>query len=260
MGTKSNDVAQMKICDPLADLFCDEREILDAFLPFEDAVVLELGCGKAEKTRAIAQAGKIASITAIEVDRIQHAENLLLPNLPNVTFALGGAEAIPSPDAKFDIVLMFKSLHHVPLDMMDQAIAEIVRVLKPGGLAYFSEPVFAGELNNILRLFHDEEVVREAAFALIKKAVLTGALELVDERFFYTETRFESFEQFEARMINVTHTDHRLSSEVYDTVRRRFMAHFGAQGASFRQPMRVDLLRRPAKPPAGAKGNAQRTG
>ncbi len=236
---------QMRICDPTADLFCDEREILEALLPFEGADVLELGCGKAEKTRAIAKTGKAASITAIEVDRIQHAENLRVADLPEVTFALGGAEAIPAPDAKFDIVLMFKSLHHVPLDKMDQALAEIHRVLKPCGLAYISEPVFAGDYNEIMRLFHDEEAVRAAAFASVRKAVLAGMFELVDEKFFDTESRFESFEQFDARVLKVTHSDHRLSNELYDTVRRKFMAHAGPQGVRFRQPMRVDLLRRP---------------
>ncbi len=231
----------------MADLFCDEKVILEELLPFDDAVVLELGCGKAEKTKMIANAGRVSSITAIEVDRIQHAENLRITDLPKVTFVLGGAEAIPTSDAQFDIVLMFKSLHHVPIDKMDKAMAEINRVLKPGGLVYFSEPVFAGELNEIMRLFHNEKAVREEAFASIKRAIQTGVLEFVDEKFFNTESRFDSFEQFEARMINVTHTDHRLSSELYGTVRRQFLAHLGPQGASFRQPMRIDLLRRSAE-------------
>ena len=66
-------ISSMKICDPSAELFCDEREIYEALLPFDGARVLELGCGRAEKTRAIAKAGRVAAITAIEVDRIQHA-------------------------------------------------------------------------------------------------------------------------------------------------------------------------------------------
>ena len=239
-------IQPMKIRDPSADLLCDEREIFDALLPFEGAVVLELGCGRAEKTRAIANAGKVAAITAVEVDRIQLAENLRITDLPKVTFALGGAEAIPAPDRTFDIVMMFKSLHHVPVDKMDQALAEIRRVLKPGGLAYSSEPVFAGEYNEIMRLFHDEEAVREAAFASIARAVAGGVFELVAEKFFASENRFESFEHFDQRVLQVTHSDHRLSSELYETVRRKFMAHLGPQGARFRQPMRVDLLRRPS--------------
>ena len=235
----------MKICDPSADRLCDEREVFEALLPFEDADVHELGCGKAEKTRVIAKAGAVASITALEVDRIQHGQNLRLTDLPKVTFALGGAEAIPAPDANFDIVLMFKSLHHVPLDKMEQAMAEIRRVLRPGGLLYVSEPVYAGHYNEIMRLFHDEREVREAAFAGLKAAVASGLFELIDEIFFDSEIRFESFDQFEARALNVTHSDHRLSSELYDTVKRKFMSHLGPQGVSFRQPIRVDLLRRP---------------
>jgi ubiquinone/menaquinone biosynthesis C-methylase UbiE len=230
----------------LAELFCDEREIFEVLLPFEGADVLELGCGKAEKTRTIANAGRVAAITAMEVDHIQHAENLRITDLPKVTFVLGGAEAIPAPDAKFDIALMFKSLHHVPLDKMDQAMSEIRRVLKPGGLLYLSEPVFAGDFNEIMRLFHDERAVREAAFVSARRAVLAGIFEFVEEKFFHTEIRFESFEQFEARVLNVTHSDHRLSGELYDTVRRKFMAHIGPQWARFILPMRVDLLRRPA--------------
>ena len=235
----------MKICDSSADRFCDEREIYEALLPFDGARVLELGCGRAEKTRAIAKAGRVAAITAIEVDRIQHAENLRVTDLPEVSFALGGAEDIPAADASFDIVLMFKSLHHVPTDKMDRALTEIRRVLKPGGLAYLSEPVFAGDLNEILRLFNDERVVREAAFASIVRAVSSGSFELAAEKFFDTPNRFDSFEQFEARVLKVTHSDHRLSAELYDTVRQKFMAHLGPRGANFRQPIRVDLLRRP---------------
>ena len=57
-------------------------------------------------------------------------------------------------------------------------MAEIHRVLKPDGLAYISEPVFAGEFNEIIRLFHDELAVREAAFAAVGRAVATGRFEL----------------------------------------------------------------------------------
>ncbi len=245
MSVALNNVVKMKICDPLASDCRDEREVLESLLPFEAAAVLELGCGRAEKTRTIAEAGKVASITAMEVDRIQHAANLRITDLPQVTFALGGAEAIPAADAQFDIVLMFKSLHHVPLDKMDRAMAEILRVMRPGGLLYVSEPVFAGEYNEIIRIFHDEQAVREEAFASIVRAISAGLFDLVEQEFFDTEIHFDSFEQFEARVIKVTHTDHRLSPELYDVVRRMFMSRLGPQGVSFRQPLRVDLLRRP---------------
>ena len=235
----------MKITDPSSSLTCPEREIYEALLPLDAAHVLELGCGKADHTRAIAQGGKVAAITALEVDEIQHAKNLQVTDLPRVTFLLGGAESIPVPDDNFDIVLMFKSLHHVPVDKMDQALSEIRRVLKPGGLAYISEPVYAGEFNEILRLFHDEKAVREAAFAAVERAVTSGQFELAAEKFFATPSHFDSFEQFEDRILKVTHTQHRLSPELYRQVREKFMGHVTAQGADFHMPIRVDLLRKP---------------
>jgi ubiquinone/menaquinone biosynthesis C-methylase UbiE len=230
--------------DPSADRVCDEYIIVKSLLPLRGAHVLELGCGKAEKTRAIAQGGHVASIVALEVDEIQHARNLQIGDLPNVSFRVGGAEAIPAADASFDIVLMFKSLHHVPIDKMAQALAEIRRVLKPGGLAYLSEPLYAGEFNEIVRLFHDEKTVREAAFAAIQRAVDGGTLELVGQTFFKAPRHFGDFEQFEQQVLKVTHTHHQLSPEVYEAVRGAFLRHMTPQGVDVQQPMRVDLLRK----------------
>jgi len=235
----------MKISDPQADLLCDEHEIYQSLLPLKGAHVLELGCGKADKTLAIAKTCAVAAITALEVDEIQHAKNLALPDLPaNVHFSRGGAEAIPAADASFDIVLMFKSLHHVPLELMPQALAEIHRVLKPGGLAYFSEPVYAGEFNDILRMFHDEKTLREAAFATVEQAVQSGMFGLVCQKFFSTPGHYDSFEQFEERMLKVTHTQHKLSPSLYQAVKEKFMGSMTVQGADFRNPVRVDLLRK----------------
>lgn len=100
----------------------------------------------------------------MEVDVIAHRKNLQITDLPNVTFGLAGAQDIPLDDETADIVLMFKSLHHVPVELMETSLREIRRVLKPAGLAYISEPIFACDFNEILRLFHNEQEVREAAF------------------------------------------------------------------------------------------------
>lgn len=187
----------------------------------------------------------MASITALEVDAIQHAKNLLVADLPHVGFALGGAEDIPAPDASFDIAFMFKSLHHVPVEKMDRALGEIRRVLRPGGLAYISEPIYAGEYNEILRLFHDEKRVREAAFAALCRAVESGLLELAREFFFSTPLRFSDFAEFEEKVLRVTHTRHELSPQLHAEVRRKFLEHATPKGVTFFMPMRVDLLRRP---------------
>ena len=236
----------MKIADPTQETLVNEVRLMLDVLPFDDACVLELGCGKAEKTRLLAATGRPRSIVALEVDDIQHQRNLQIGDLPKVHFRHGGAEAIPAADASVDIVLMFKSLHHVPLAGMDAALGEIARVLKPGGLAWISEPVFAGELNEVFRLFHDEKAVREAAFAAIRKAVAVGRLSLEKQIFFNTRSYFESFEQFDQRMIQVTHTKHQLAPELYQRVREKFASYLSPEGATFLNPQRVDLLRKAA--------------
>jgi len=194
---------------------CDECEVWKRLLTLDYAAILELGCGTAELTRQIAMEGTDHRITAMEVDDIQHARNLQVNDLPNVRFVAGGAEDIPAEDASYDIVLMFKSLHHVPPASMDTALDEIRRVLKPRGRAYISEPVFAGDFNDILRLFHDEEQVRKAAFAAVQKAVDDGKFHLVDEVFFLAPMHFADFSIFEQKVIGVTHSHHQLSDDVF---------------------------------------------
>ena len=232
----------MKISDPSTERVCNELDEIVAGLPLAGARVLELGCGKAEKTRALAP--HVAAIVAMEVDAIQHGRNLQVVDLPNVSFRHGAAEAIPEPDGAFDIVIMFKSLHHVPPNAMDQAFQEIHRVLKPGGLAWISEPVYAGEFNEILRLFHDEKDVREAAFASVRAAIDSGLFSLAGQHFFSTPGHFDSFAQFEERIIQVTHSIHQLSPELLGVVRGKFQAHLTATGADFHNPLRIDVLRK----------------
>jgi SAM-dependent methyltransferase len=241
------EMTPMRLRDPDGGPVLDERELLDeltAGLPLAPARALELGCGTARQTRLLAAGGKFASILALEVDRIQHEKNLLIDDLPGVRFALGGAQDIPAEDASVDAVFLFKSLHHVPVDLLDQAFREMHRVLAPGGLAYISEPVFGGDYNEILRLFHDEEKVREAAFEATRVAVEEGLFALVSQTFFRAKVKYKSFADFEQKVIQVTHTEHRLSPELYERVRAKFEAHLGPDGARFLAPFRVDLLRK----------------
>jgi ubiquinone/menaquinone biosynthesis C-methylase UbiE len=222
---------------------CPEHEIYNELLDLDGKRILELGCGRADITRAIASEGTGRSVVALEVDEIQHELNLTVHDLPNVEFRMAGAETIPYPDASFDVAFMFKSLHHVPLDLMDRAMSEVKRVLKPGGFAYISEPVFAGAFNNILRMFHDEEQVRLAAFEATQRAVDSGMFELVSETFFLSPMHFDDFADFEKKILKVTHSDHSLSPELYEAVKAKFESHMTRDGANFLMPIRVDLLR-----------------
>lgn len=221
-----------------------EADLYARLLTLDDADIVELGCGTGVHTRAIAGSGSRRRLVAFEVDRVQLERNQASAP-PNVSFRYGGAEAIDLPDAAADFVFMFKSLHHVPLAAMDRALAEIARILRPGGRAWISEPVFAGAFNDIIRRFHDEQAVRRAAFDAVTRAVGDGVLELEQEIFFRNPVHFAGFAEFEQRIINATHSDHRLDDLTLARVRADFDAHLGADGAHFEAPMRVDLLRKP---------------
>lgn len=54
-----------------------------------------------------------------------------------VTLYQADVTAIPEPDASFDAVFDFGILHHVPA--WPVAVAEIHRMLRPGGRFYFGE-------------------------------------------------------------------------------------------------------------------------
>lgn len=234
----------MKIDDENSYRHSTELEIMRHYLPLSGAKVLELGCGSAWMTRLLATEVGAGEIIATEVDQIQHRKNLLITDLQNVTFVLGGAEAIDLPRQSVDLVIMLKSLHHVPTELMDQALSEINRVLKPGGLAYISEPVYRGEFNEIMRLFHDEQVVRKAAFDAVTRAVAMGGFELVEQIFFDAPGHFEDFTEFDNRMLKVTHTQHQIDADLYRRIRQAFERHMTPQGATFSKPTRVDLLKK----------------
>ena len=229
---------------PTAGLVTDEIEFMRRVVPLEGARVVELGCGKAELSRRLVERGLVRSVVALEVDQRQHAANLASAALPGLTFLSGGAEAIPAAEAQFDLAIMLKSLHHVPLDQLDQALREVRRVLVPGGWLYVSEPVYAGEFNDVVRLFHDEGVVRAAAYAALMRAAQSGVLQSEGEHVFDTELAFRDFDDFVDRMVRVTHSDIRLPEAVEAEVRARFERRMTPTGARFVRQMRVNVLRK----------------
>ncbi len=205
--------------------------------------VIELGCGAAELSRQLLARWPQCSVTALEVDQLQHAKNLLKP-MARLQFLQAGAQAVPCAAATFDLALMLKSLHHVPMEQMAQALAEVQRVLRPQGLLYVSEPVFAGALNDVMRLFHDEEQVRAAALQAVRGAADSFAWEPLGEQFFDLPVHFRDFADFERRLVAVTYANHRLDAATLQAVRERFEPHMSADGAHFQRPMRVNLLRK----------------
>ncbi|MGZ5194255.1 MAG: class I SAM-dependent methyltransferase [Ramlibacter sp.] len=221
----------------------DELDLLAELVPPAGRRVVELGCGAAALARALLARYPDAYVTGLEVDQRQHAKNLASPR-PHLEFVAAGAQAIPFPNASFDLALMLKSLHHVPVESMAQALAEARRVLKPGGYLYVSEPVYAGPFNDVIRLFNDEGVVRARAQAALDEAIRGGGWTQAAERRFQTSVRFRDFADFEQRLMRPTFADHHLDERKVAQVRAAFEPHQGPEGAHFVRPMHIRLLAR----------------
>lgn len=224
-------------------LIPDELQVLSDLVPLAHQRIIELGCGSARMARQILERYPGAHVTGLETDARQHAKNLTVPQ-ERLAFMLAGAQDIPLPDTAFDLALMLKSLHHVPIPLMPQALAEVARVLREGGHLYVSEPVYAGPLNDIVRVFNDEGPVRLAAQRAVDEAVASAAWTQVAERRFEMPVHFQDFAEFERRMMHPTFADHHIDAVLTAEVRRRFEPHCTASGARFTRPMHVRLLQK----------------
>jgi ubiquinone/menaquinone biosynthesis C-methylase UbiE len=223
----------------------DELDVLAALVPIAGRDIVELGCGAAKLARALLERHPDSRVTGLEVDERQHDKNLGSPQ-PGLHFLAAGAQSIPVVDASFDVALMLKSLHHVPMPLLAQALTEVARVLRPRGYLYVSEPVYDGPLNEVIRLFNDEGVVRAAAQAAVDAALRTVVWEQVAERFLEMPVSFKDFADFEQRMMRPTFADHRIDDAKLAEVSAAFTPYVKADGAHFTRPMHVRVLRKRA--------------
>lgn len=205
--------------------------------------ILELGCGGALMTKKIASNGENREVIAFEIDEIQHKKNLQL-NINNISFILSGAQEIDLEDNSIDIIFMFKSFHHIPKNLMQKALNEIKRVLKPNGLAYISEPLFLGEQNELVAMFHDEEEVRIDAFNAIKIAVDNEQFKLFKEIFFQTEVTYNDFKDFENKQMNLSYNENNINTKLYEQIKNKFNSYNNGKEISFMKPFRVDILQK----------------
>lgn len=223
-----------------------DAQLLGAHCKLDGAMIVELGCGRAFVTRKLAESHPGSRIIAAEVDQTQHNINLQITDLPNVTFQLAGMENLSVAPASVDTVIMLKSLHHVPSALHQQGFENIFEMLRTGGKVYISEPVFAGEFNQILRLFNDEEQVRKQAFEAIRQAIDTMGFTLEREIHFLSKSIFADFAEFEGRIINATHSDYAIDEELLLTIREKFDSYPLTDGQKvFMNPMRADILVKP---------------
>ena len=93
----------------------------------DDATVLDLGAGTGKLTRVLA--ARYARVIALEP--LSELRTILEERVPQAEALPGVAEAIPLGDAAVDAVFTGQAFHWFA---NDDAVAEIARVLRPGGV------------------------------------------------------------------------------------------------------------------------------
>ena len=96
--------------------------------------VLEVGPGYGATTDVLGE--RLPSLTAVEID--QELAAMLKERFAGsagVTIVVGDATALDFPDSRFSGAACFTMLHHVATrELQDRLLAEVLRVLRPGGV------------------------------------------------------------------------------------------------------------------------------
>jgi len=98
--------------------------------------VLDVGCGTGtlamEVARRVGRAGRVAGVDP-GLQQIARARAKAARRTVPIDFQIGVIEQLAFPDQTFDVVLSTLMMHHLPPPLKRQGLAEIARVLKPGG-------------------------------------------------------------------------------------------------------------------------------
>ena len=116
--------------------------------------VLELGCGTGLSTEKLAETTS-ARIYAVDISHEMLRAAMTMRARPNIIYQVADVERLPFPPAAFDAVIGTFVLHHFNLQ---NALAEICRVCKPGARIGFCEP---NMLNPVVFMINHVPQMRE---------------------------------------------------------------------------------------------------
>ncbi|HKZ70721.1 MAG TPA: class I SAM-dependent methyltransferase [Anaerolineales bacterium] len=100
--------------------------------------VLEIGCGRGVGVEILLALGA-RHVAGFDLDpkMIALAQQRVAKYGDRARVFVGDAEAIDAPNGSFDAVVDYGIIHHIP--NWRQALKEIARVLRPGGVFYFED-------------------------------------------------------------------------------------------------------------------------
>ncbi|MEB3883121.1 class I SAM-dependent methyltransferase [Lyngbya sp. CCY1209] len=95
-----------------------------------DARVLDLCCGSGQATAVLAQYSQ--QVTGL--DASPRSLDRARRNVPEADYVEAFAEEMPFPEGSFDLVHTSAALHEMAPEQLRMIVAEVYRVLKPGGI------------------------------------------------------------------------------------------------------------------------------
>ena len=126
----------------------ENQYILSKFGDVKGLSILDYGSGVAEGGIYLAKLG--ARVVAVDVSeaQLEGAKKLAAHHGVQIETRLVSTDKIPAADNEFDRIYGNGVLHHVP---HDTAVPELARVLKPGGVGCFIEPLPYNPAINVYR-------------------------------------------------------------------------------------------------------------
>ncbi len=113
----------------------------------QERAVLDVGCNWGRWTIAAARAGWRATGIDLAKKSIGAARRVAEQLGVEAAYVVGDARELPFAEASFDAVFSYSVLQHLAKDDMRAVVAEIRRVLRPGGLVWIEMPNARGPLN-----------------------------------------------------------------------------------------------------------------
>jgi len=112
----------------------------------DPARLLDIGCGTGAFLREIKRNYPRLAVTGLDLSPPYLAvAQRRLADWSRVALVEGAAEAMPSPDAHFDVVTCVYLLHELPPRVRRAVVGEIRRVLKPGGTLLLVDSLQTGD-------------------------------------------------------------------------------------------------------------------
>jgi SAM-dependent methyltransferase len=151
------------------DTAAERRFALEALTLSPTDTVLDVGCGPGNITRALAAAARDGLTVGLDASRTMLAQAAREPD--DIAYVRGDAADLPFRDGAFDAVCCFAALYLI--ERPHQALAEIARVLAPGGRVALLASVNRGPLPAVAT---DAAVRRLSGIRVFDADELTAAL------------------------------------------------------------------------------------